>query len=152
MKKYALILALAGAVTIGGTALTYASDAPVPTNTECTNTSIAKNHKGINKLMKEGLSFEDAKQEILKYKFERVDAAVERGVITAERGEEIKAEMKANSDKCTTPEEFKNLHGGYGLNKGLKGKGKGDGSGNGSGKMRSQGKGQGACTQVTDNQ
>lgn len=149
MKKYALILALAGAITIGGSALTYASDAP--TVTENTNTSVVAKHKGINKLISEGYSFEDAKQEMLKYKFEKVDAAVERGVITAERGEEIKAEMKANSDKCTTPEEFKATHGHYGLNKGLNGKGKGDGSGNGSGKMKGQCKGQGTCTKVTEN-
>ena len=44
--------------------------------------------------MNDGLSFEEAKEEMLNVKLERVDTAVENGVITSERAEEIKNEME----------------------------------------------------------
>ena len=49
---------------------------------------------GVQGLMNDGLSFEEAKEEMLNVKLERVDTAVENGVITSERAEEIKNEME----------------------------------------------------------
>lgn len=120
MKKSIITLGIVGVLTLGGGIIASASET---TNTAST-CGLGKNGTSyVQQLMNEGKSFEDAKKEILERNYSRVDAAVERGTITKERGEEIKAEMKANSDSCTTPGENKNNHSRYGLNKGLGNKG-----------------------------
>lgn len=142
MKGKSLItLVLAGALTLGGTVFAFASDAPVA-NTF--NGGYRQNGTtGVQSLIDEGKTFEEAKAEILEAKYARVDAAVERGTITAERGQEIKEEMKTNSDSCTTPGENQGTHEGYGLNKGLRGNGNGTGVCDGTGAGQGQGRGMG---------
>lgn len=120
MKKSILTLGILGVLTLGGSIIASASET---TNTESTCGVGRNGTTYVQQLMNEGKSFEDAKKEILERNYSRVDAAVERGTITKERGEEIKAEMKANSNNCTTPGANKNNHPRYGLNKGLGNKG-----------------------------
>lgn len=140
MKKSVLTLALAGILTIGGTVIAFADEAIETYQCRVNGTT------GVQSLMNEGLSFEEAKDQMLANKFERVDNAVERGTITAERGEEIKAEMEERSESCTTPGEYQENCEGYGLNQGG-GNGQGLGKGNGTGVGNSQGRGMrnGSC-------
>jgi len=77
---------------------------------------------------------------MLQEKYERVDAAVERETITAERGEEIKAEMAENSVTCDGTGMNKENKEGYGLNQGL-----GNGAGQGRGAGQGKGAGRGNC-------
>lgn len=131
MKKSLIALAVAGMVTLGGGIAAFAND----TSASTTQNKGSQNQTTcVQKYINEGKNFEDAKKLALDSKYARVDAAVEKGTITKERGEEIKAEMKANSDKCTTPGENKGTHKGYGLGKELNGKGNGNGAGKGLGK------------------
>ena len=120
MKKSFITLGIVGALTLGGGIIASASET---TNTESTCGAGRNGITYVQQLMNEGKSFEDAKKEMLERNYSRVDAAVEKGTITKERGEEIKAEMKANSDSCTTPGANKNNHPRYGLNKGFGNKG-----------------------------
>lgn len=130
MKKSLIALAVAGMVTLGGGIAAFANDssASTPQNKSSQNQTTC-----VQKYMSEGKTFEEAKKLALDSKYARIDAAIEKGTITKERGEEIKAEMKSNSDKCTTPGENKGTHKGYGLGKELNGKGKGAGKGLGKG-------------------
>ena len=89
MKKQILTLLLAGILTIGGTVVAFADD--IAPRLNCNKNGAT----GVQALMNGGLSFEDAKEEMLNIKLERVDTAVENGVITSERAEEIKGEMKS---------------------------------------------------------
>lgn len=123
MKKSIITLSLIGVLTLGAGTLAFATDS---TNENSKGNGNKNSGSCVQQLVSEGKTFEDAKQEMLTNKYSRVDAAVERGTITKERGEEIKAEMKANSDSCTTPGENKKNHPGYGLNKGLNNKGNGN--------------------------
>lgn len=147
MKKSLLTLALAGVLTIGATVLASADEVQVRNgNEECS----------VQSLVDGGLTFEEAKAQSLEERFARVDNAVANGSITAERGEEIKAEMKAKSDTCTTPGENKGDCEGYGLNQGLGGNGacdgtgaglgQGKGNGNGNGNGKGMGMRRGSCT------
>lgn len=88
MKKSVLTLLLAGVLTIGGTVIAFADDIAPMLNCNQNRTT------GVQGLMNDGLSFEEAKEEMLNVKLERVDTAVENGVITSERAEEIKNEME----------------------------------------------------------
>lgn len=138
MKKSILTLAIAGVLTVGGTVLAFAD------NTEALGCFGKNGTTGVQYLMEEeGLTFEEAKTQKLEEKFQRVDAAVERGTVTAEEAVTIKAEMESNSAQCTTPGENKGTCDGYGLNQGLGGNGEGCGLGNGSGAGNGCGKGQG---------
>lgn len=117
MKKVLMSLGLVGLLSVGVGVSAFAS-----TNT--TNGGYRNNGTtGVESLMDEGKTFEQAKSEMLKNKYDRVDAAVERGTVTLEEGKKIKEEMKTNSDKCTTPGENRDSHERYGLNKGINGKG-----------------------------
>lgn len=127
MKKSVLALALAGVLTVGGSVLAFADEAAVITGFRHKGTT------GVQTLMDGGLSFEEAKAERLEQNYARVDAAVERGIITADEGAAIKAEMESNSAACTTPGENQGTHEGYGLNQGLGGNGIGQGAGHGRG-------------------
>lgn len=122
MKKTFLVLSLLGVFVLGTTQLAFAGE-------------VGSKGVGIKKLMEQGLTFDQAKSQKLEEKFSRVDAAVARAVITPERAIEIKAEMQAKSDSCTTPEEFKANKENYGLNKGLN---KGNGQGKGKGQKQGQ--------------
>ena len=88
MKKSVLTLLLAGVLTIGGTVIAFADGIAPMLNCNQNRTT------GVQGLMNDGLSFEEAKEEMLNVKLERVDTAVENGVITSERAEEIKNEME----------------------------------------------------------
>lgn len=125
MKKSVLTLLLAGVLTIGGTVVAFADDIAPILNCNQNGTT------GVQSLMNDGLSFEEAKEQMLNVKLERVDTAVENGVITSERAEEIKNEMEVNSESCTTPGENRGTYEGYGLNQGTKGNGNCDGTGKG---------------------
>lgn len=142
MKKSVLTLALAGILTVGGTVLAFADDTTPQLGFRNNGTT------GIQSLIDGGLTFEEAKNQMLETKYERVDAAVENGTITADRAEEIKTEMQANLEDCTTPGEMQGTHDGYGLNAGLGGRGNGNcdgtGLGQGSGSGKGFGQGQGA--------
>lgn len=137
MKKSLIALAVAGMVTLGGGIAAFANDssASAPQNKGSQNQTTC-----VQGYMSEGKTFEEAKKLALDSKYARVDAAVEKGTITKERGEEIKAEMKTNSDNCATPGENKGTHKGYGLGKDLNGKG------NSNGKSAGKGLGKGACS------
>ncbi len=136
MKKSLLTLALAGVLTVGGTVMAFADENEVATGGYRQNGTT-----GVESLIDSGVSFEDAKTQNLERNYGRVDAAVERGTITLEEGQEIKDEMKANSDVCTTPGENQGTHEGYGLNQGLGGNGSGKGRGMGNGAGQGQGRG-----------
>lgn len=125
MKKSVLTLLLAGVLTIGGTVIAFADDIAPMLNCNQNRTT------GVQGLMNDGLSFEEAKEEMLNVKLERVDTAVENGVITSERAEEIKSEMEVNSESCTTPGENRENNQGYGLNQRRNGNGSCDGTGRG---------------------
>lgn len=141
--KSLLTLALAGALTLGVSAFAFASE-PVSNALKC---GFRQNGTtGIQSLMDEGKTFEEAKAEMLEVKYDRVDAAVESGNITSERGQEIKDEMDANSQTCTTPGENRENCEGYGLGVGNgTGTCDGTGAGQGSGMGRGQGRGNGSC-------
>ena len=109
MKKYPLTLLLAGILTIGGTVVAFADD--ISQRFNCRQ----NRNTGVQALMNGGLSFEEAKEEMLNLKLQKVDTAVENGIITSERGEEIKSEMEFNLESCSTPGEKINSCGGYGL-------------------------------------
>lgn len=128
MKKSVLTLLLAGILTIGGTVIAFADD--ISQGFNCGQNGIT----GVQALMNGGLSFEEAKEEMLNLKLQKVDTAVENGIITSERGEEIKSEMESNLESCSAPGEKINSCEGYGLNQGIKGNGKCDGSGRGNGR------------------
>lgn len=127
MKKSFLTLALAGVLAVGGTVLVFAD------GTEVVSCFGRNESNGVQVLMDEGLTFEEAKAQRLEEKFERVDAAVERGGITSEEAAGIKAEMESNSAQCTTPGEKQEECNGYGLNQGACGNGSGKGYGKGQG-------------------
>ncbi|AOR24827.1 DUF2680 domain-containing protein [Clostridium taeniosporum] len=135
MKKSILTLALVGILTVSGSVLAFADEM---------STSKSNKTAGVQALIDNGLSFEDAKNEMLNIKFERVDKAVENGNITAERGEEIKEEMRTRSESCTTPGENKINKSGYGLNKASNNSGKFK-FGNGNGKGNGMGMKNGSC-------
>lgn len=139
MKGKSLItLVVAGALTLGVSVFAFASE-PVANALNC---GFRQNGTtGVQNLIDQGKTFEEAKAEMLEVKYDRVDAAVESGNITAERGQEIKDEMKANSDSCTTPGENRGNSEGYGL--GGNGTGACDGTGVGQGK--GMGRGNGGC-------
>lgn len=141
MKKSILTLALAGILTVGGTVMAFAEELEPMRGNRNNGTT------GVQQLINDGATFEEAKAIKLEEKFERVDAAVENGTISAERAVEIKDEMEAKSAECTTPGERACDGEGYGLNQGLNGNGKCDGTGVGKGNKNgsgmSQGKGQG---------
>lgn len=143
--KSLLTLVVAGVLTLGGTVLAFAGE-PVANALNC---GFRQNGTtGVQSLIDQGKTFEEAKQEMLKVKYDRVDAAVEAGNITSERGEEIKAEMEENSVTCTTPGENRDSHERYGLGSEngtgeCNGSGAGRGQGNGMG--RGQGRGKGSC-------
>ncbi|WP_252234546.1 hypothetical protein [Clostridium sp. ZS1] len=130
MKKSILTLVLVGVLTISGSVLAFADEISTTSDYKSNGTT------GVQTLMDKGLSFEEAKSEMLNVKFERVGKAVENGNITAERGEEIKEEMRTKSETCTTPGENKTNEQGAGLNKASNNSGKfqfGKGKGNGLG-------------------
>lgn len=129
MKKSILTLTLAGILTVGGTVLAFADD--LVENYEYRQSGSTR----VESLVNGGLSFEEAKDQMLASKFERIDEAVERGTITAERAEEIKVEIEDRAENCTTPGEYRENCEGYGLNQGL-GKVAGAGSGYGNGQGR----------------
>ncbi|WP_125153291.1 hypothetical protein [Clostridium rectalis] len=119
MKKALIALGLVGLLSagVGGTVLASTNVANVGESNKTTR---------VESLMDEGKTFEEAKSEMLKEKYDRVDAAVKRGAITLEEGKKIKEDMLTNLDKCTTPGENRNSHERYGLNRGMKGSGKGN--------------------------
>lgn len=111
MKKSILVLLLSGVLTVGGTLVAFADDISERFNCSENKTT------GVQCLINEGMTVEEAKEEMLNRKFERVDKAAEEGTITSERAEEIKNRMKSNSEACTTPGEGRANGEGYGLNK-----------------------------------
>lgn len=140
MKKSFLALTLAGVLAVGGSVLAFADEV-------ATRGFRQNGTTGVQSLMDEGLTFEEAKAQRLEAKFERVDAAVERGVITSEEAAGIKTEMENNSAQCTTPGENQEECDGYGLNQGLCGNGSGNGYGKGQGNGSGAGMGlrDGSC-------
>lgn len=143
MKKSILALTLAGALTLGGSILAFASDDAVTKSND--NSYKTTGVTRVQSLINEGKTFEEAKAEMLQVKFEKIDELVSKGTITKERGEEIKAQLKERSESCTTPGENKGENkGGYGLQLGKDGsKGPKDGTGKGCG--RGNGGGKGTC-------
>lgn len=127
MRKSILTLLLAGILTVGGTVVAFADDISQRFNCGKNGTT------GVQNLMDSGLTFEEAKEEMLNVKLERVDTAVENGVITSERGEEIKGEMESNSEACNIQGENRETNEGYGLNQGTKGNRECNGNFNGNG-------------------
>ncbi len=133
MKKSMIALALVGVITASGATMAFAEE----------NLGGAFRNGGatqVQSLVEEGKILEDAKKIMLQEKYERVDAAVERGTITAERGEEIKAEMAENSATCDGNSMNRENKEGYGLNQGL-----GNGAGQGRGAGQGKGAGRGNC-------
>jgi len=133
MKKSMIALALVGVITASGATMAFAEE----------NLGGAFRNGGatqVQSLVEEGKTLEDAKKIMLQEKYERVDAAVERGTITAERGEKIKAEMAENSDTCDGTSMNRENKEGYGLNQGL-----GNGAGQGRGAGQGKGAGRGNC-------
>ncbi|WP_346885962.1 hypothetical protein [Clostridium sp. UBA4395] len=133
MKKSMIALALVGVITASGATMAFADE----------NLGGAFRNNGatqVQSLVEEGKTLEDAKEIMLQEKYERVDAAVERGTITSERGEEIKAEMAENSTTCDGAGINRENKEGYGLNQGL-----GNGAGQGRGAGQGKGAGRGNC-------
>lgn len=117
MKKKLFGLMLTGALLLGGAKVVSAAEFGNNTGYRNNNTT------GVQSLVDGGASLEEAKQTMLDSKFERIDAAVERGVITQERADEIKAEITERSANCTGSGKDKSERPRYGLNKGLGGNG-----------------------------
>ncbi|GAA0779139.1 hypothetical protein GCM10008908_37190 [Clostridium subterminale] len=130
MKKSMIALALVGVITVGGATMAFADE----------NLGGAFRNGGTTKvqsLIEEGKTLEESREIMLQEKYERVDAAIERGTITTERGDEIKAEMTENSATCDGTGINKENKEGYGFNQGLC-------SGEGTGQSRGTGQGKGA--------
>ena len=127
MRKIAVAVALAGVLTVigtvGGTVSALADDTVEVRGFRHNETT------RVERLMEEGLTFEEAKNERLEENVERVEQAVEEGTITDEEGNKIRTEMEKNLAECTTPGENRGAHEGYRLNKGSEGNGKGQGTG-----------------------
>lgn len=126
MKKSMIALALVGVITVGGATMAFADEnlGGAFRNGETTK---------VQSLIEEGKTLEESREIMLQEKYERVDAAIERGTITTERGDEIKAEMTENSATCDGTGINRENKEGYGLNQGLgngAGQGKGVGRGN----------------------
>ena len=135
--KSLLTLAVAGVLTLGVSVFAFASE---PVSNALNGCFRQNGTTGVKSLMDQGKSFEEAKAEMLEVKYDRVDASVESGNITAERGQEIKDEMTANSRNCTTPAENRDNCEGYELSGG---NGTGECDGTGVGKGNGMGRGQG---------
>ncbi len=133
MKKSMLALALIGVITASGVTMAFADE----------NLGGSFRNGGatqVQSLVEEGKTLEEAKKIMLQEKYERIDAAVERGTITSERGEEIKTEMAENSATCDGAGINRENKEGYGLNQGL-----GNGAGEGRGAGQAKGTGRGNC-------
>ncbi|GIM27402.1 hypothetical protein CPJCM30710_00680 [Clostridium polyendosporum] len=112
MKKSLIALAMAGVLAIGTGIVAFASEsdsgsAPFGFRTKGTT--------GVQYEMSQGKTFEEAKSAMLQKKYEYIDKAVADGKITKERGEELKAQMKENSDACTEPGSMRGKGNGLGL-------------------------------------
>lgn len=140
MKKSIITLGLVGVLTLGLSASAFASDASTPQSTCKFNENKIT---CVEKLMNEGKTFEEAKTTALENRYSKIDAAVEKGKITAEKATELKNETKEKFDACTSVEEFKELHQQFNLNKELNGNKKGNKNGNG--KHSGKGNGTGGC-------
>lgn len=131
MKKTILTLALAGILTVGGTVLAFADEATSTAGRRGCADGVTK----VQELIDNGVSFEDAKLQMMDEKIAKIDEAVKNGTMTEEKANELKAQLKERTESCTTPGENRNNgEGGMGLGLGKgNGNGKGMGKGNGNG-------------------
>lgn len=107
MKKSIITVCLAGVLTLGLSVAAFASDSPTPQS----NSKFKENKVScVQKLMNDGKTFDEAKQEMLQKASAKIDDAVKNGKMTADEATKIKDDMKAKSDACTSPDQFKGLH------------------------------------------